>query len=417
MMRFEKTGEQRKRRTRYVSMGVSFLAFCYFLFGMLTSCSDSGATKAVVKPVFPALKNSVLYLQTIEEKGLRSIDSIAVKDGVSFVVSLDAPDYYVVGNKEDKIFLILRPGDTLTLTSGRKHFKDDYEVQGSEDSRFLRDFIIYVRNEDHMRDSLVKLRDTSEGNPAYYDIKSRIDSSLQRLFEKRREYVENQIVTYPYSLANLIIINKKFGLKRVLDEQDDFHYYHRLDTALFARYPDNRWVKDFHEKVRKLRLQRFDEYNEDQRLQPGKMAPNIVLWDTLDRRHSVKHYAYHRQAVLLYFWASWDEKSIHFNEKLKARYHSLFEANNIPIMAVSLDESKKVWKLTLRRQDLPWLNVSDLQGLDSEVMKAYNLSRKRIPQFYFVDDRRRIVFRSQDIDSTLSKIENWIIKKETHAAK
>ncbi len=396
--------------------GLYFLSLCCFLSFVMTSCHGKRSPGAVIKPVLPALENSILYLQTIEEKGLKTIDSTVVKEGKSWLIPLEAPDYYVVGNQEDKVFVVLGPGDTLTLASERRHFSEDYQIRGSEDSRFLQAFVTYVHQEDRLRDSLVKLRDSSEGKTNYYEIKRRIDSSLQALFEKRRTYVKNQISTHPYSLANLIIINKKFGIRRVLDEQDDFSYYHRLDTALYARYPDNRWVQDFHDKVRKLRLRRFDEYNEDQRLQPGKVAPNIVLWDTADIRHSVKHYAYHRQAVLLYFWASWDEKSIYSNERLKARYRKLFVANNIPIMAVSLDKSKKVWKLTLQRQQLPWLNVSDLQGLDSEVIKAYNLSRKRIPQFYFVDERRRIVFRSQDVDSTMSKIKEWVTKRENHAS-
>ena len=133
----------------------------------------------------------------------------------------------------------------------------------------------------------------------------------------------------------------------------------------------------------------------------------MVLFDTAGQRYSVKRYGFEKEPVLLYFWGSWDEKSLAFNEKLKTVYESLFVKNGIHIMAISLDNSKKVWKMTLERQQLPWRNVSDLRGMNSEVLEAYNLSRKRLPMFYFINDRRRIVFRSQNIDSTLIKIQNW----------
>jgi peroxiredoxin len=382
---------------------------------VIFSCKQKTEKNSRIHLHFPALEGEMISLNKITDKGFVAFDSIVLREGDAneFQLWVEKADFFVLIHGKEHIFLIVKANQDIDVSSGVSDFSDSYKVSGSEESGVLQQFINYVKFEDRKRDSLIRVREAHLGKQDYLIAKGKIDSTLEVMFEKRKQYVIGQIENNPGSLANLIIVNKPFGMKRVLDERDDFDYYHLMDTSLFAHYPENHWVGDFHEKVRNLRLSQFDEYNEDRRLKPGKGAPNIVLWDTSGERHSVKHYAYEKQRVLIYFWASWNEKSLHFNEKLKTEYESLFKKNNIEIMAVSLDQSEKVWKLMLRKQQLPWLNVSDLKGMKSEVIEAYNLSRKRIPMFYFINERRRIVFREQNIDSTLLKIRKWIDNEKT----
>ena len=386
--------------------------YIILLFSLLIiiSCSEKSKTNTRITLDFPTLEGKTISINKISDKGIIAFDSITLDKAQAneLTLSVEKADFYVIKHGKQQLFLVIKPNQQIVVSSQENNFGEEYQIQGSKDSKILQEFILYVKKEDIQRDSLIRVREANIGKEDYLLIKEKIDSTFQFLYERRRHYLIHKINENPSSLSNLILVNKPFGIKRVLDERDDFDYYHQMDTALYTHYPNNHWVKDFHEKVRNLRLSQFDEYNEDRRLKPGKGAPNIVLWDTTGERHSVKHYAYAKQAVLLYFWASWDEKSLQFNEILKENYNATFKENNIPIMAVSLDQSEKVWKLMLRRQQPPWLNVSDLKGMKSEVIQAYNLSRKRIPMFYFINDRRRIVFRSQNIDSTLTKIQNWI---------
>ena len=361
--------------------------------------------KAYLTVEFPALADEEISLLRLS----KSVpEQVAVLHGSETVaINLDSPDFFSLQNGKEKIFFILHPGDSVKITSPDKTFGKNYHLEGSKDSKILQAFIAYVRKEDAQRDSLIQWREAAKDSVNFYEIKQKIDSAFISLLKKRQDYVQTEIEKHPASLANLLLIHKPFGMQRALDEREFFHTYHLLDTALYRHYPGNYWVQEYHDKMKKLRLTLFDEFTRSERLQPGKAAPNIVLYDTADKRYSVKGYAYRKEPVLLYFWASWNEKSHAYNKKLKENYRELFEKNGIPIMAVSLDNSKKVWKITIDREKLPWLNVSDLKGLDSEVMEAYNLNRQRIPYFYFVNEKRRIVFHTQDIDSCLMQIRQW----------
>jgi peroxiredoxin len=385
------------------------LLFFLLLPLILFSCKETDKKQAIVTIDFPALADEQIQLLRLDKTEAKLIQDIRLKENkiAEIHLELESPAFYSLQKGKQKIFFVLHPDDHLNISSSNNEFASSYHITGSLDSDILQKFIEYIQQEDAKRDSLISLREAAMGNIEFITIKHRIDSTFRSLLLQRKEYVAIQIRKNPSSLSNLILINKPFGMQRAMDERDEFQSYHILDTALINHYPDNYWVKDFHDKVEKIRFSKFDEFTQDERLEPNKKAPNMVLFDTSGQRYSVKRYGFEKKPVLLYFWGSWDESSIAFNKKLKAAYKNLFEDNNISIMAISLDNSKKVWKMTIERQELPWLNVSDLRGMNSEVLEAYNLSRKRLPMFYFINDRRRIVFRTQDIDSCLIKVQNW----------
>ncbi len=161
---------------------------------------------------------------------------------------------------------------------------------------------------------------------------------------------------------------------------------------------------DHHERVEKIRGENFEQFYADKKLEPGNKAPNIVLKDTSGQFISLKDLG--GQKILVYFWAGWNAKSRQDNQKLINLYPKYKKAG-LEILGVSLDENEKVWKGAVKIDELPWINGSDLKGLDSKIKKNYNLTGD-LPYYYMVDEKRIILFRDRDIDKILVKIEELL---------
>lgn len=59
---------------------------------------------------------------------------------------------------------------------------------------------------------------------------------------------------------------------------------------------------------------------------------------------------------------------------------------------VSLDTDKAAWLKAIGEDKLPWTQVSDLKGAESEVTKLYNVSS--IPQNFLIDPNGKIIGRN-----------------------
>ncbi len=133
-------------------------------------------------------------------------------------------------------------------------------------------------------------------------------------------------------------------------------------------------------------------------------APNIVLKDTAGNFRTLKDLT--GKKVLVYFWAGWNALSRQDNRKLVDLYPKL-KAHNLEIYGVSFDENEKVWKGAMKLDKLPWIQVSDLEGLNSVVKKDFNVPDE-LPYFYIVDEKGKIVYRDHDLEKIIEKLNEII---------
>ena len=95
--------------------------------------------------------------------------------------------------------------------------------------------------------------------------------------------------------------------------------------------------------------------------------------------------------VLLEFWASWCGPCRADIPHLKEAYEC-YHPEGFEVIGISMDNNKEAWLRALDQEQLPWLNLSDLQGMGKELSTTYQFSG--IPACVLIGPSGKIVTRN-----------------------
>ena len=100
--------------------------------------------------------------------------------------------------------------------------------------------------------------------------------------------------------------------------------------------------------------------------------------------------------VLVDFWASYcmvcNEENCYYFKPL----YNEFKDKGFEIYAVSADSSANSWMSAIQRDQLDWVQVSDLKGLESPIFDAFNVNS--LPTNYLLDQEGRIIAKNINVD-------------------
>ncbi|MFK7808272.1 MAG: TlpA family protein disulfide reductase [Saprospiraceae bacterium] len=95
--------------------------------------------------------------------------------------------------------------------------------------------------------------------------------------------------------------------------------------------------------------------------------------------------------VLVDFWASWCGPCRRENPNVIKVYEK-YKDKGFDVLGVSLDRSKDPWLKAIKKDQLPWHQISDLRGWKNEVAQLYSISS--IPHTMLVDREGKIIARN-----------------------
>jgi len=121
----------------------------------------------------------------------------------------------------------------------------------------------------------------------------------------------------------------------------------------------------------------------------GKKAPGITQFDLNGEPYSLSDLK--GKYVLIDFWASWCPDCIReIPELLKT--HQEFKDKNFEILGVSFDKEFEPWANAVKKYQLNWKHISDLQSWANAAGQLYGV--KAIPQNILVDPNGIIIARN-----------------------
>jgi peroxiredoxin len=108
--------------------------------------------------------------------------------------------------------------------------------------------------------------------------------------------------------------------------------------------------------------------------------------------------------VLVEFWASWCAPCRAGNPNLVKQYQ-LYKDKGFEIVSVSLDNVKERWLDAIKKDSLPWTQVSDLKGWNNAVGRLYGV--RAVPQSFLLDKDGKIIgntLRDETLNAKLAEL-------------
>jgi peroxiredoxin len=339
-----------------------------------------------------------LYLARLTLKGSVVVDStMPHKSGTYFVKGFtDEPDFFIIYKKPGEyINLIIHPGDDFRVITEEAAFDDQYLVEGSSDSRLIKKMVDQQRKTLEQITEISTEFENSQGSTDFVKIKSRIDSTYEKVLQAHRRFSIQLIEENQESLVSLMALYQQLGKNTsVFNYKNDFHYYALVDSNLSALYPNSEAVIDLNQKVTGLR--------QIIKLEPGSPAPEISMPDPNGNIISLS--SLHGKYILLIFWASWSEQSLTELARFVDLYPKL-SRNGLEYFLVSLDRTRESWLSGIDKTKASGILVSDLKYWDSPVVDIYRI--ENLPVTYLLNKEGLILKKNINAEelSTILKEE------------
>ena len=284
------------------------------------------------------------------------------------------PEFVYLFHNETKIAsLLLEAGDNVSVSADTL---GNYTVEGSEESQKLaqveKDYAAAIGR---LSSIAAKMDNASDKELA--ELRRAIGKEYVDYYRSRVLY----ILQNSTSLTAVPVLYQNFGADLpVFSQTTDAIHFVNVSDSLATVYPDSKYVK----ALRKEAERRFGFLELESAIMNAQEVgyPDIELPDI--KGEKVKLSEVDSKVIMIYFWSAADASQKMFNlDVLKSLYDD-YNGRGFEIYQVALDPDKTGWAQVVKQQSLPWINVCDIRGADSQYVMTYNIGS--LPSVFIISD-------------------------------
>lgn len=314
-------------------------------------------------------KFSISQIESFEEGNIKEFDEVTLNNGkASKNLQLKEAGAFILKGANQQIVLFLEDKEDVKIKINTSQ-TPAYTIEGSKGSN-----LFLEHQEDRNK------------------LKEKYLSPLEKAFAQTSSEIEQEKIYGDYMQAMKTLekeLNeltlKKFGNSIALvfmvmnwEDETDVAYMEEINKRLQAKFPKNQAAAYSQNRLNNLK-----------QFAIGSVAPDIALPDVNGK--VVKLSSLKGKYVLIDFWAAWCGPCRQENPNVVAAYNK-FKSKGFEIYGVSLDDNVEKWTKAIDKDQLTWINVSDLGGWQSSAAKLYNVTA--IPKNFLLDKQGKIVAKN-----------------------
>lgn len=360
----------------------------------LTACGDK--KKFTVEGTIEGAQDSVLYLHQMTLEGATLLDSVVVAKDGSFrfrSAAPEAPDFYVLRIGGQLINFAVDSTETITLKAAWPGMATNYEVEGSESSRQIKELTLKLRD---LQSQVVAMQQSMRATPEAFG-----DSLEHLIAAYKREVCDKYIYSAPNRPQAYFALFQTLGPLSIFDrfDRNDLKVYGAVATSWNTYYPGAKRSENLSSiTLKQMKDQRVADARSRQTLDESKIVESGVIDLQLTDNHGRERTLteLRGKVVLLDFHAFSMPES---GERilLMRELYEKFHAQGLEIYQVSVDNDEHLWKQAVA--NLPWISVNDASG---EASRAYNVPA--VPDYFLIDRNNTLQKRSVQMDDLEKEI-------------
>ncbi|MCQ2153112.1 MAG: TlpA family protein disulfide reductase [Bacteroidales bacterium] len=155
----------------------------------------------------------------------------------------------------------------------------------------------------------------------------------------------------------------------VFAQSTDAVVFRSVCDTLSTIYPDSRYVKALESET----VRREKELEIYGRLKDAREVgfPDLEINDVEGRSRKLSEVD--AKVIMVHFWTSADGAQGMFNLEILKPVYRDYHSRGFEIYSVGIDNDKARWASCVKGQNLPWINVCDGRGLNSQALAYYNV--------------------------------------------
>ena len=365
-----------------------FLAILF----VITSCSET--TDYTLNGLIDLEDGqNVLLLGVDEQSQLMPIDTVQIEAGTfSLSGSSKYPEMHYLNFEGVRSLLpvVIEPG-TITVEA-KKDSIQKASIKGTKSNQDVARFLEEVRTFNQaLQEISFELRNAmlSKDSLNISDLQEQYDDIVVKIADFEINFIKEN----PDSYVSSLILEQRVTSGQI-DKTEAQDLFDQLDSKI-------QMTKSAQNILELLRQKELQEEANIETPRVGDVAPDFKAPSSNGELVSLDQAK--GKFTVIDFWASWCKPCRNQSPALVELYNT-YKSQDVKIVSVSLDRSRKLWLDAIEDDGLNWTHVSNLRHWQDPVAEKYNV--RSIPELFLIDDNGTVIARSHDLASIKSILKN-----------